>query len=118
MATRSVANPQQVISGGRFLEFASPKVIVDFVVAHPDLFFDGNCWDDSYAGLEHLHPAATEEARRRVLQNYEALLADAVWLSDQDAADLDIAPRERVLRAMLAIELLAPTPVEGAGEQA
>jgi len=118
MATRSVANPQQVISDGRFLEFAPPTVIVDFVVAHPDLFFDGRCWEDSYADLDYLHPAATEEARRRVMQHYEALLADAVWLSEQDAADLEVAPRERVLRATLAVELLAPTPAEGTGEQA
>jgi hypothetical protein len=118
MAIRSVANPQEVITNGRFLEFAPPRVVVDFVVAHPDLFFDGHCWDDSYAVLDYLHPAATEEAQKRVVQNYEALLADAVWLSEQDAADLEVAPRERVLRATLAVELLAPTPAEGNGEQA
>jgi hypothetical protein len=118
MATRSVPNPQQVISEGRFLEFAPPKVIVDFFVAHPDLFFDGHCWEDSYADLDYLNSAATEEARKRVVQYYEALLADAVWLSEQDAADLEVAPRERVLRATLAIELLAPTPTEDSGEQA
>jgi len=118
MATRSVGNPQQVISEGRFLEFAPPKMIFDFVIAHPDLFLDGRCWDDSYAGLDYLHPAATDEARKRVVRHYEALLADVVWLSEQDAADLEIAPRERVLRAALAIELLAPTPRDAAGEQA
>ena len=52
------------------------------------------------------------------MRHYEALLSDALWLSEQDAADLDVAPRERVLRAALAVELLAPTPAEGAGEQA
>jgi hypothetical protein len=118
MATRSVGNPQQVISEGRFLEFAPAKVVVDFVVDHPDLFLDGRCWEDSYADLDYLHPAATEEARKRILQHYEALLADALWLSEQDAADLEVAPRERVLRAMLAIELLSPVPTEGSGEQA
>jgi hypothetical protein len=118
MATRSVANPQQAISDGRFLEFAPPRVLVNFIVAHPDLFFDARCWEDPYADLDYLHPAATEEARKRVVQHYEALLADAVWLSEQDAADIEVAPRERVLRATLAIELLAPTPAEGAGEQA
>lgn len=117
MATRSVANPQQVISEGRFLEFAPSRVVVAFILAHPYLFFDGNCWEDSYADLDYMHPAATEEARRRVVQHYEALLADAVWLSEQDAAGLEVVPRERVLRASLAVELLAPTPEEGAGEQ-
>ena len=118
MATRSVGNPQQVISDGRFLEFAPARVVVDFVLEHPESFLDGHCWEDSYADLDYLHPAATAEARKRVLQHYEALLADALWLSEQDAADLEIAPRERVLRAMLAVDLLAPTPTEGAGDQA
>jgi hypothetical protein len=118
MASRSVANPQQVISEGRFLEYAPPRIIVDFILAHPDLFFDGHCWDDAYADLDYMHPAATEEARRRVVRHYDALLADALWLSEQDADDLAMAPRERVLRAALAVELLAPAPAEGAGEQA
>lgn len=118
MATRSVANPQHVISAGRFLEFAPPIAVVHFVLAHPDLFFDGKCWEDSYAALDYLHPTATEEARKRVLQYYEALLADAVWLSEQDAIDLEAAPRGRVLRASLAVDLLAPAPVGDAGDQA
>jgi hypothetical protein len=117
MATRSVGNPQQVISEGRFLEFAPPKAIGDFVLSHPDLFFDGRCWEDAYVDLDYLHPAATAEARKVVLRNYESLLADAVWLSEQDATDLEVAPRERVLRAALAVELLAPTSIEGRGEQ-
>jgi len=117
MATRSVLNPQQVIAEGRFLEFASPKVLVRFVLAHPDLFFDGRCWDESFADLDYLHPAATEEARETVLRYYESLLTDAVWLSEQSPDDLDLAPRERVLRATLAIDLLTPARLEGAGEQ-
>ena len=66
MATRSVANPQQIISEGRFLEYAPPRLIIDFILAHPDLFFDGRCWEDSFADLDYLNPAATEEARRQV----------------------------------------------------
>ncbi len=113
MAARSVAQPQQAISDGRFLEFAPARAVVDFVLAHPDLFFDGRCWEDAYADLDYLHPSATEEARKRVLQHYEALLLDALWLSEQDPDDLQVAPRERVLRATLAVALLAPTPPEG-----
>jgi hypothetical protein len=116
MATRSVPNPQLVISEGRFLEYAPPRVIVAFILAHPDLFFDGRCWEDSYAALDYMLPAATETARSRVLQHHEALLSDALWLSEQDAADLEVVPRDRILRAMLAVELLAPTPAEVADD--
>jgi len=112
MATRSVANPQQAISDGRFLEFAPPRTLVDFILSHPDLFFDGHCWDDSYASLDYLAPSATDTARKRVIQQYEALLLDVLWLSEQEPDDIQAAPRERVLRASLAVALLAPTPTE------
>jgi len=112
MATRSVVNPQQAISDGRYLEFASPRALVDFVLTHPDLFFDGHCWDESYADLDYLAPSATDAARKRVIQQYEALLLDALWLAEQEPDDIQVAPRERVLRASLAVALLAPTPAE------
>lgn len=112
MATRSVANPQQAISDGRYLEFASPRTLVDFILAHPDLFFDGHCWEESYADLDYLTPSATDAARKRVIQQYEALLLDALWLAEQEPDDIQVAPRERVLRASLAVALLAPTPSE------
>ena len=107
MATRSVSSPQQVISDGRFLEYAPPRTLVIFVLAHPNLFFDERCWEDSYSDLDYTHPAATEKARKQVLQYYEALLLDALWLSEQGPDDLEVTPRERVLRAMLAVDLLA-----------
>ena len=110
MATRAIANPQQTISEGRFLEYAPERVIVEFVVEHPDLFFDGRCWEDAYTDLDYLHPAATEEARKAVLKRQEALLLDALWLSEQDPDDLAVAPRERVVRCALALSLLMPTP--------
>ena len=112
MAARSIPNPQQVVCDGRFLEFASPGTVVEFILGHPDLFFDGQCWDDSYTDLDYGMPSVTEEARQRVLRHYEALLVDTVWLLEQGADDLDSAPRERVLRALFAVELLAPTPAE------
>ncbi len=108
MAVRGVANPQDVISQGRFLEYSAPRTLVEFVVAHPGLFFDGRCWDDAYSEIEFPKAEATEEARLRVIRYYEALLLDVVWLIEQEAEDLAIAPRERVLRASLALDLLVP----------
>jgi len=112
MATCSVPNPHEVISEARFLDYAPPRMIVNFILTHFELFFDGKCWDEPYADLDYLDPAATEEGRRRVEQNYEALLADALWLSEQEVGGLEAAPRERLLRAALALELLTPLAVE------
>jgi hypothetical protein len=109
MASRSAGNPQVVIGNGRFLEYAPPRVIHEFVASHPELFFDGKCWEDAYGTLDYGIPSATQQAQARVLRYYESLLADAVWIADQDAADIADTDRSRLLRAQLAIELLAPT---------
>ena len=108
MAMRSVANPQDMIAKCRFLEFAPPRILVKFVVDHPELFFDGRCWDDAYAEIEFPTEAATGEARTRVVRQYEALLLDGVWLLEQEVEDLSSASRDRLLRAALALDLLMP----------
>jgi hypothetical protein len=109
MATRAAGNPQSVISDGRFLEYAAPRVVSDFFANHPELFLDGKCWDDAYAALDYGRPLATEAARSQIARYYEALLADVVWLAEQDANDLADIHRPRLLRAQLAIDLLTPT---------
>lgn len=118
MALRAIPNPQEAISEGRFLEYAPARVIVDFVIEHPDLFFDGRCWEDAYTDLNYLHPTATEEARKAVLKHYEALLLDVLWLSERDPEDLADASRERVVRSALALGLLAPSPGDTASTDA
>ncbi|MFM9964352.1 MAG: hypothetical protein ACKV2Q_24385 [Planctomycetaceae bacterium] len=112
MASRAAGNPQALIGQGRFLEFAPPRVVCDFVATHPELFLDGKCWDDAYESLDYGFPAATDEARGLVVRHYESLMADAVWLAEQDVADLSEANRSRLLRAQLALDLLAPTVLE------
>jgi hypothetical protein len=112
MATRVAANPQAIISEGRFLEYAPLHVIADFFSSHPELFLDGKCWDDAYAALDYGRPAATQAAQAQVVKYYESLLADAVWLAEQDTGDLANIHRPRLMRAQLAIELLAPTAEE------
>jgi hypothetical protein len=112
MATRAAGNPQAIISEGRFLEYAPLHVVADFFSSHPELFLDGKCWDDAYAALDYGRPAATQAAQAQVVKYYESLLADAVWLADQDTGDLANIHRPRLMRAQLAIELLAPTAEE------
>jgi hypothetical protein len=115
MATRSVRNPQQLISQGRFLEFAPRKTLLRFFERHPEQFFDGLYWDTLYSTLDYGRPAATEEAQAQVLRYFASLLSDAVWLAEQDPEDLAGASRARLLRAALALELLAPSSGEDEG---
>jgi hypothetical protein len=112
MATRGAGNPQPIIGAGRFLEYASPRAVADFVGRHPELFLDGKCWDDEYATLDYELPDPTEAARSRVIHHYESLLSDAVWLAEQEPVDLEQSHRSRLLRALYALDLLAPD-VEG-----
>jgi hypothetical protein len=49
MASRSVVNPHGAIDDARFLQYAAPGVISEFVLANPAMFFDGGYWDEPYS---------------------------------------------------------------------
>jgi hypothetical protein len=114
MAMRAVRNPQRVVDEGRFLEFGSRRTLLWFFESHPELFFDGKYWDAAYATLDYGLATATDDAKAQVVRYYSGLLADAIWLAEQDPADLGSATRTRLLRAALALDLLASSSdVEG-----
>lgn len=109
MASRGIANPHGAIDDGRFLQYATPSIISDFVLSNPTMFFDGKYWDEPYATLDYGSAVSTDEAKARLLNHYGGLLADAVWLAQQTLSDLEAISRERLMRASLATTLLAPT---------
>ena len=111
MATRQLTNPQAAIAAGRFLEYAPRTSILKFFSSHPELFFDGQYWDESYSEVDYGRPSATAEAKAQLVRYFEGLLADAIWLAEQDPDDLAAADRARLLRASLSLELLAPSAV-------
>jgi len=108
MATRRVLDHEATITHGRFLQFSAPTVIAKVFTQFPELFFDGRCWDESYSTIDYGRAAATDEAQEQIRRQYQSLLADAVWLADQDPNDLQRVSRARLLRAQLALELLSP----------
>ena len=109
MASRGVTNPHEATDDGRFLQYASPSIVNDFILSNPVMFFDGNYWHEAYSALDFGSSVATDEAKARTLGHYGGLLADAVWLAEQAPSDLEAMSRERLMRAFLATELLAPT---------
>jgi hypothetical protein len=113
MAVRAVQSPQAMIASGQFLEYAPGKTLLRFFERHPELFFDGRYWDVPYATLDFGVPAATEEAQSQVSRFYASLIADALWLGDQDPSDLNAVGRPRLLRAALALDLLEPSRADG-----
>jgi hypothetical protein len=114
MATRSVRSPQQLINEGRFLEYAPRATLLRFFEAHPELFFDGRYWDVAYSTLEFERESATQEAQGQKVRYYTSLLADAIWLAEQDPSDLAEESRERLMRASLAVDLLGTNLAESA----
>ena len=114
MASRGVTNPHGAIDDGRFLQYASPGVIRDFVLSNPEMFFDGQYWDEAFSTLDFGSSVATDEAKAKTLHHYGGLLADVVWLAQQAPSELQVMSRERLMRAFLATELLSPTG--GVGE--
>ena len=102
----STSVPPDVAGSGQFLEFAPGKTLVRFFTLHPELFFDGGQWNRAYAALDYGSPGATAEAQDSLVRYYEGLLRDVVWLAERDTADLASAPRARLLRCALALDLL------------
>jgi hypothetical protein len=110
MASRGLVSPQAAIEDGTYLQYSSPRTISDFVLNHPECFFDGKYWDNAFSSLDYGSAAATDEAKKRVTSYYAGLLADAVWLSQQGTSGLETASRERLMRASLATSLLTGRP--------
>ncbi|MCX6842156.1 MAG: ATP-binding protein [candidate division WOR-3 bacterium] len=111
MASRGGADPKSAIRDGRYLLYASPRVIRDFVLTNPELYFDGKYWDNEYLKLDYDSAPATTAAQKRLLGRYAALLSDLEWLTQQTPDELADSTREELMRAMLAIPLLEPTAV-------
>ncbi len=95
------------IHSGSFLKYATGATTLRFFEEHPELFFDGQHWDIQYDDLDLPSPAATETAKRELVRRFVSLLADAIWLAESNPEDLEEAGRPRLLRAHLALDLLA-----------
>lgn len=105
MATVAVPNPQQAINDGRFLQYAPRTTILSVFERYPELFLDGRYWNTAYASIDY--GSQTEQAKAQIVRYYTGLLADAIWLAEQDPVELAELGRARLLRASLALDLLA-----------
>ena len=111
MATRGLSTPRLAEDDGRFLQYASPTIIMEFVLKNPSLFFDNNYWDNPFETLDYGSATATGEARSRLLSYFGGLLSDVVWLAQHSPEELNDENRERLMRASLSTALLAPTAI-------
>jgi hypothetical protein len=108
MVTRQVHNAHAVIAEGRFLDYASPHTILGVFDRHPELFFDGKCWDDQFGALSLPTPASIEQAQTELARRYSGLLMDAVWLAVGDPGTIANSSRGRLHRSALALDLIIP----------
>jgi hypothetical protein len=106
LASTGISSAQAVIDSGEFLGYAEAADIRLFVHQHPELFFDGKFWAQPYASLDYGDEKVNEEARARVIERYDAYLADAVWLASQSPRDLDRCDRDELIRATLSVRIL------------
>ena len=106
LASTGISSAQAVIDSGEFLGYAEAADIRLFVRQHPELFFDGKFWAQPYASLDYGDEKVNEEARARVIERYDAYLADAVWLASQSPRDLDRCDRDELIRATLSVRIL------------
>lgn len=108
MAGRGVSDPRALIQDGRFWEYADGAAVRRLFQRHPELFLDGNYWEDAYSSLDFGASDVTEEAKAATVARYDAYLGDAIWLADQTPADLARASRDAVIRATCSLRLLRP----------
>lgn len=106
IASSGMNGAQAVIDSGEFLSYADASDIRQFVRRHPELFFDGKFWAQPHASLDYGDAKVNEEAQERILERYDAYLADAVWLASQSPRDLDRCDRDELIRATLSVRLL------------
>jgi hypothetical protein len=106
IASSGMTGTQAVIDTGEFLAYAEASDIRQFVRRYPDLFFDGKFWAQPYSSLDFGDATVNAEARERVLERYDAYLADAVWLASQSPRDLERCDRDELIRATLSVRLL------------
>lgn len=106
LASTGISSAQAVIDSGEFLGYAEVADIRLFVRQHPELFFDGKFWVQPYASLDYGDEKVNEDARARVIERYDAYLADAVWLASQSPRDLDRCDRDELIRATLSVRIL------------
>lgn len=103
---RDKRNANEVLSKGRFLEYAPRPVLRRFFESHPELFMDGRHWDVPYDSLDYGREDLTAAAREQIKRAFLALLTDVIWLAEADTSDLADATRGRLLRAALAVDEL------------
>jgi hypothetical protein len=110
MLTSRVSDPEEVISKGRFLEYAKREFIPEFVKTHPELFFDGKYFATPYETVDYGDPTATDNRKKQILDTCVAWLHDAVWLAETGGVgDTPDTPRDRdkALRALMSLHLIA-----------
>lgn len=107
MLAARVHDPLELMSNGRFLEFAKRTYISTFVSEHPELFFDGKYWDVRYANFDYGSPAMIDAAKAEVIKTYSGWLEDAAWLSETEGGALIGPNRDRLLRASMSLRLLS-----------
>ncbi|WP_263021015.1 ATP-binding protein [Natronobiforma cellulositropha] len=95
---------EEVLASSAYLEYASHRELVRYFEAHPEQFFDGAVWQQSYAKL------GTDKLKERSVDKFRAYLSDVIMLAEEatevDPATARAARRIEVDRAAQSLRLL------------
>lgn len=106
MVSKGITNSQAIIEQGKFLEFSQHYTILNFVEAHPELYFDDNYWDIKYSKISYPDSDAENMARQRALRLVISLLQDVIWLSLQDEISNISSNDPELVRSSLSLAIL------------
>lgn len=108
MARRGVTNSSGLLANGGFVEYLDGHSLAALFERHPELFLDGRFWDAPYASIDLGDPAATNTARRVIVDRFANLIGDAARVAIMDPADLLRDSRDELIRMVLSLRLLQP----------
>lgn len=108
MARRGITVSGALLANGGFVEYLDGHGLTALFARHPELFLDGRFWDAPYEGIDLGDTAATNIARRVVVDRFSNLIADAARVAAMDPTDLARESRDEFTRAVLSLRLLRP----------
>jgi len=106
-AGEDITKLQELKSNGRFLTYVPEETIIAAFKVYPELFFDGNVWDEPYNKIYDTNDYIKKFTQERVKSLYDSCLEDLLFYLRYKSNDEIIIQKTR-----LAIQLLRQKVVD------
>ncbi len=106
IAQSRISNHPAAIKEGVFFRYLTPHMLIDVLDEHPEMFFDGKCWTETYSDIHSERDDVIQLQRSHIRRYYMSLMNDWAWLLERSTEEPESVDRPELIRASLAINLL------------